>query len=152
MTAIYDIDNDDNWVQIYNGSFAATYPQGQQIRVYTPIPRTVLPVDIDSSLVAVYCTSTDYPDSPKILGRIVQAVTGNSIFPTTGVYSKGKSIYSNETILAEFLEYDDSYRLQLIPRFYVEQLDVTIFKYIGVANFSIENRLDLIEEKIDRLL
>ncbi len=152
MTANFDVDNADNWVQVYNGSFAATYIDGKATKVYTPIPATVLPVDIDSPLVAIYATSTDYPDSRKYLGSVIQGIISSGNLPTTNVVGRGKGIYSNQTTLARFTEYDDVYRLLLNPKFYVEQIDITVFKYIGSEFFELENRLNIIEQKIDQLL
>ena len=152
MSAIYDADNSSNWEQIYSGSFAATYPQGQQIPVYTPIPRTLLPVNIDSSLLAIYAQSTDYPNTQKYLGRVIQSIVSNGTFPTATANSKGAGLWSNETTLIEFTEYDDNYQLLLVPKFYIEQITLTVFKYIGSANYEVENRLNIIEGKIDQLL
>lgn len=152
MTAIYDADNSSNWEQIYSGSFAATYPQGQQISVYTPIPRTLLPVNIDSSLLAIYAQSTDYPDTQKYLGRVIQSIVSNGTFPTATANSKGAGLWSNETTLIEFTEYDDNYQLLLVPKYYIEQITLTVFKYTGSANYELENRLSIIEGKIDQLM
>jgi hypothetical protein len=152
MTAIYDADNASNWIQVYNGSFAATYPQGQQIPVYNPIPKTELPIDIDRELVAVYCTSTQYPNSKKYLGSVYQAIVGNGAFPTAAATAKVRAIYSNSTTLIEFTQFDDIYRLILSPRWWIEQLNITVFKYTGLANFKLEERLSIIEGKIDQLL
>lgn len=152
MTAIYDIDNTTNWLQIYSDDFQATYIQGQQIPIYTPIPKTELPVNIDSSLVAIHCTSTQYPNSQKYLGSVVQAVLINQSFPTDTATANAKRIYSNQTVLAQFTEFDDTYRLVLSVRWWVEQLSITVYEYIGLENFKIENRLNIIEEKINQLL
>ncbi len=152
MSAIYDADNSSNWEQIYSGSFAATYPQGQQIPVYTPIPRTLLPVNIDSSLLAIYVQSTDYPNTQKYLGRVIQSIVSNGTFPTATANSKGAGLWSNETTLIEFTEYDDNYQLLLVPKYYIEQITLTVFKYIGSTNYEVENRLNIIEGKIDQLL
>jgi hypothetical protein len=152
MTAIYDISTDVNWLEIYNDSFQATYVQGQQVPIYTPIPKTELPVDIDTTLVAIYCTSNQYQNSQRYLGSVYQAIITNTAFPTATATGKGRGIYSNQTVLAQFTEFDDNYRLVLNPRWWIEQLTVTVWKYIGDENFDIKNQLDAIEQKINQLL
>jgi hypothetical protein len=152
MPANYDADNSNNWEQIYNGSFSVTYVPGKQVPIYTPIPKTILPVQIDAPLIAIYCESTQYSEQKKYLGNVYQAIVGNGVFPTSTATAKGRAIYSNETVLAEFVEFDDFYQIVLNPRFWVEHLDVTIFKYLGEPNYEVNNRLTTIEEKLDRLL
>ena len=152
MTANFDADNSANWVQVYSGSWEATYIQGKATKVYQPIPPTELEVNIDSPLIAVHCTSTDYPDKNRYLGSIVQQVELPGTLPTTTALGKGKGIYSNQTVLAKFTEFDDSYSLLLKPKYYVEQLSVTIYKYTGSTYFVLEERLNTIEVKVDQVL
>lgn len=152
MTATYDVNNPANWEQIYNNSFQATYVQGQQVPIYTPIPKTELALNIDSPVLAIYCTSTQYQDAKKYLGSVYQSVIGNGSFPTATLSARGKSLYSNETVFAEFLDFDDNYNLTLNVRWWIEQINITIFKYIGIIDVEIQNRLTTIEAKIDQLL
>lgn len=151
MTALYDADSSSNWLQIYQGSFEADFIQGQQVPVYLPIPSTELPIDIDSSLLAVYCTSTQFPELKKYVGSIIQSINASGIFPTATVTGKGRGIYSNQTTLLEFPLYDDPYRLVFNPKYYIEQASLTVYKYVGSTYYVIENRLNIIESKIDQL-
>lgn len=152
MTALYDADRASNWQNIYTGSFVATYPQGKQIPVYTPIPIQELAFSTGRSLLAIYCTSEDYPDKRKYLGRVVQAVANPGNLP--GSISTGRSIslYSNQTVLGDFTKFDDVYSLILHPKYTVEQLSISVFEYIGSEFYEVEARLNIIEGKIDQLL
>ena len=152
MPANYDADNPTNWEQIYNGIFAATYIQGRQIPVYNPIPKTLLSLNIDTPLIAIYCQSTDYRDTKKYLGSVYQSVIGGGSFPTSTASGRSKSIYSNETVFAEFPRFDDNYDLTLNVRWWVEHLDITIFKYVGEITLEVDENLARLESKIDRLL
>ena len=152
MIVPYDIDESSNWEKIYFGEFKAIYIPGKQIPVYTPIPKTNLNLTIDSPLIAIYCQSSQYPNSKKYLGSVYQTILGPTILPTPQVANKGKTIYANETVLADFSGVDDSYDLVLNVRWWVEQIQITIFKYLKEIDWPIEDRLSRIEEKIDSLL
>ena len=152
MTANFDADNSANWVQIFNDSYQVSYIQGKATKVYVPIPPTDLAVNIDSPLIAVHCTSTDYPHSQRYLGSIVQQVKLPGVLPTTTALGRGKGLYSNQTVLAKFTEFDDSYSLLLRPKYYVEQLTITIYKYTGSTYFVLEERLNTIDAKVEQIL
>ena len=151
MTANFDADNPVNWVEIFTNSYQVSYIQGKATKVYVPIEPQELSVNIDSPLIAINCTSTQYPTQKRYLGSIVQQVQLPGLFPTTTALGKGKGIYSNQTVLAKFTEFDDSYSLLLKPKYYVEQLTITIYKYIGSAYFVLEERINTIETKIDQI-
>ena len=152
MTALYDADLATNWELIYVSPFAATYPQGKYIPIYNPIPRQELALNVTSSLLAVHCTSDDFPKQQRYLGRIIQAVTNPRNLPGSIANGKGVGLYSNQTVLAEFPRFDDNYHLILAPRYYVEQITVGIYQYVGSAFYEVEARLNVIEGKIDQLL
>lgn len=152
MVAEFDVSNSANWEQIYSGSFQANYVPGKATNIYVPIPSTEIPISIDSALIAIYCTSTTYPDSKTYLGSVSQALFSNGNFPTTTAKGSSKGIYSNQTVLIEFTKFDDDYQLLLKPKYYVEQLSLTIFKYLGLPNYYVEQKLNAIETKIDQIL
>ena len=151
MTANFDASSSDNWTQVFTGSYEATYIPGKATKVYVPIEPTELNVNLDSPLIAIYCTSTDYPNSQKYLGSIVQQVKLPGFFPVDAALGRGRGIYSNQTVLAKFTEFDDSYSLLLRPKYYVEQLSVTIYKYVGSTYFVLEERLNTLEAKVDQV-
>ena len=151
MTANFDADNSTNWIEIFSDSYKVSYIQGKATKVYVPIEPQELSVNIDSPLIAINCTSTQYPTQNRYLGSIVQQVQLPGLFPTTTALGKGKGIYSNQTVLAQFTEFDDSYSLLLKPKYYVEQITITIYKYIGSAHYVLEERLNTIEGKIDQI-
>ena len=103
-------------------------------------------------MLAIHCTSDDYPQQQKYLGRIIQAVTNPGNLPTSIANGKGVGLYANQTVLAEFTRFDDVYHLILAPKFYVEQLTIGVFEYTGSAFYEVERRLNIIEGKIDQLL
>ena len=152
MTASYDADNSDNWLQIYQTNFEANFIQGKQIPVYLPIESQELPIDIDSPLVAIYAESNQFLDIKKYLGSVIQGINSNDIFPTQTITARGRGIYSNQTTLLEFPRFDDTYRLIVNPKTYVEQLSIVVYKYTGSTYYDLENRLNIIENKIDQLL
>ena len=148
----YGIDTSANWEQIFFGEFEATYTQGSYTKIYQPIPKTNLDLIIDSPIVAIFCESNKYPNTKKYLGSIYQSILGAAIFPTATIANKGKSIYANETVLADFSGVDDDYDLVLNVRWWVEDIGITIFKYTGEVETTIEDRLARIEGKVDSLL
>lgn len=152
MTANFDADSSSNWVEIFSDSYEATYIQGKATQVYQPIPAIEIDVDIDSPLIAIYCSSTQYDDTEKFLGTIIQQVKLPNIFPTSVASGKGESLYNNRTILAKFTEFDDTYSLLFKPKYYVEQVSIKIYKYIGSTYFVLEERLNNLESKIDQIL
>lgn len=151
MTANFDADNSNNWVEIFTNSYQVNYIQGKITKVYQPIEPQELILNIDSPLIAINCTSTQYPNQKRYLGSIAQQVNIPGFFPTISAMGGTKAIYSNQTILANFTQFDDSYNLLLKPRYYVEQLTVTIYKYIGSVHFVLEEKLNTIEAKIDEI-
>ncbi len=152
MTALYDAGSAANWQKIHTSSYQVTYTAGKHIPVYIPIPFQELAVNITSSLIAIHCTSSDYPSQIKYLGRVVQSVVSAGTLPTNVATGDSVSIYSNRTVLADFTKFDDVYRLLIMPKYYVEDLTINVYEYIGSAYHEVESRLDVIEGKLDQLL
>jgi len=152
MTANFDADSSSNWVEIFSNSYEAEYVQGKATQVYLPIPATEINVDIDSPLIAVYCSSTQYDDTEKFLGTVIQQVKLPSIFPVSHASGRGEALYNNRVVLAKFTEFDDSYSLLFKPKYYVETVSIKIYKYIGSTYFVIEERLNNLESKIDQVI
>ena len=152
MLAQFDANNPDNWVYLYGEIFKATYIPGKQVPIYVPIPKTALNLNIDSPILAIYSESSQYPTAKRYLGSVYQSILGNNIFPSPTLTHRGRSIYSNETVFLEFTQFDDNYDLILNVNWRVEDVAISIFKYIGNINTDLDNRLDIIEEKIDQLL
>lgn len=151
MNAIYDANNPDNWINLYSNSFEATYTQGKQISIYTPIPKTALNLEIDSPILAIYAESTQYPNSQKYLGKIYQSILGNNIFPSPTLTHQGVSIYANQTVFAEFTQFDDNYDLILDVQWKVENISITIFKYVGEIKNPVNTQIQELEDKIVQL-
>lgn len=151
MNAQYDANNPDNWVNLYSNSFDATYPQGKQIPIYTPIPNTALNLEIDSPILAIYAESTQYPNSQKYLGKIYQSILGNNIFPSPTLTHKGVNIYANQTVFAEFTQFDDNYDLILDVQSRIENISITIFKYVGDIQNTVNTEIQELKDKIDQL-
>ncbi len=151
MTALYDADKAGNWQKRHTASFVVTYRAGKHVPIYEPIPNQELAVDISSSLVAIHCTSKDYPSQIKYLGRVVQSIVTSGTLPTNVATGSSVSIYSNRTVLADFTKFDDVYRLLLMPKFQVEQLTISVYEYVGSAYYELEEKLNVIESKIDEL-
>ena len=152
MTALYDADFPANWQQIHTSSYQVTYVAGKQVPIYTPIPIQELSVNITAKLLAIYCTSSDYPSQIKYLGRVIQSVVSNGTLPTNIATGDSVGIYSNRTVLADFTKFNDVYRLLIAPKYYVEDLTIHVYQYIGSEYYEIEERLNVIEGKIDQLL
>lgn len=152
MTAQYDADQASNWQFATSDSFAVTYRQGKQTSIYTPIPNQKISGNFSSKLLAIHCTSTDYPKEIKYLGRIVQAVNNPGNLPTSIATGHGVSLYSNQTVLADFTQFDDTYGLLLMAKYWVEQISIRVYEYIGSELYELEERLNVIEGKIDQLL
>ena len=53
---------------------------------------------------------------------------------------------------ADFTKFDDVYRLLIAPKYYVENLTIHVYEYVGSAYYEVESRLDVIEGKIDQLM
>lgn len=152
MVATFDADKSENWQQIYTNSYAATRPPGKQIPVYTPIPDQELPLGIGSRLIAIHCTSDTYPDTRKYLGRAIQIIVNPGNLPSSISTGDRLSLFSNETVMGNFPRFDDVYSLIIKPKFYVEQLTIKVFEYVGSNYYEVEERLNIIEGKIDQLL
>lgn len=152
MVASYEINQAEEWEEIFSNTFKATFIQGKATKVYHPIPPTELPVNIDTPLIAVYCTSPQYPNSHPYLGSIAQYVNLPGSLPTTAAISKSKGIYCNRTTLIDFTQFSGSYNLLLSPKYYVEEFTVTVYKFVGAANSALNNQLNSIEQKVDQTL
>ena len=152
MTALYDASSAANWQKIHTSSYQVTYQAGKHVPIYIPIPIQELSVNTTAKLLAIYCTSSDYPSQIKYLGRVIQSVVSDGTLPTSIATGDSVSIYSNRTVLADFTKFDDVYRLLIAPKYYVENLTIHVYEYVGSAYYQVESRLDVIEGKIDQLL
>ena len=152
MVALYDADNSSNWQPIHVASFAVTYVQGKQVPVYVPIPTQELSFSTNAKLLAIHCTSDDFPSQIKYLGRVIQTVANPGNLPTSISTGRSVGIYSNRTVLADFTKFDDVYGLLIAPKYWVEQITIGVWEYVGSAFYEVEERLNIIEGKIDQLL
>lgn len=152
MVATFDVDKSENWQQVYTNSYAADRIPGKQVPIYIPIEPQELPIVVTSRLLAIFCSSDTYPDYEKYLGRAIQTIVNPGNFPTSVSTGNAVSLYANRTVLANFPQFDDDYSLIIKPKFYVEQLTITVFEYVGSDYYEVEQRLNIIEGKIDQLL
>lgn len=153
MAVTYEFSNGANWEQVWSGSFTASRPPGFSDRHYR-IPEIVVPVLLEGFVLAVYCTSSTNPGWWHSGGLM------NVKFPT-GILTGGIGetqpseryrIWLDKITSFEIPKMASSYELSFNAPYWLDQLSISVYQYIGPVNDSTESKLDALEQKLDLIL
>ena len=153
MSLIYDFGNSLSWELLYSNTYTAEPVPLRELREYFPIPDTILPIIVQSPIIAIYALSTSDPGTWRYGGRIRQRVNTGIAFG--GVYDGIVSERRFNLRRVNVLQFDplvNGYALELIIPYWLRDIGFSIWEYVGLIEDTTETQLDDIETKIDQLL
>lgn len=153
------LNNADNWEQIYNTSVSAVFITP---KVHAKIPKIEVPFLLDTHVLAVYVT-TEVPEGSNwnFAGYLSQQFNLGLIVGGTPEADEvsSRKIFLNRIKLVVFPKLTPSYAVSLeVPKWFTS-VNLIVWKYIGIDYDSVEKllmqdiqpALTRIETKIDAL-
>ena len=152
MTRILDISNSSNWEEIYQQSFSAVIVTP---RLHEPIPEINIPLLIDTAILGVRVT-TDIPEGSEwdSAGYIRQnyqlgLIVGGQ--PDAGSISSRHLALGFPNLIV-FQRLATTYSISIKLPAWFKNAQVTIWKYSGIDSDSVEQKVDILTEKLNSLI
>ncbi|PSF33633.1 hypothetical protein C7H19_19805 [Aphanothece hegewaldii CCALA 016] len=148
----YNTGNSDNWGQVWQGTFNAPQTPApiNEIYKYYPMPPINIPLLLESELVAFYATSSDAKETWHYAGSVNQRiqtgiVTGGG---SDAVVSKKRIWLNQVSVLRYPIKYQSTYALTVNVPYWIRNITLYLWEYIGPVNDAYEEKLDLIISEI----
>lgn len=128
--AVYELANANNWESVWHESFVGQ-PLGTSS--YLAIPEINVPILLDRNLVAVFATSTKNPGYWNLAGwakqKLQLGITGTP--SPDSVAQSARKFFLERFTLLEFSNYANSYGVAFNIPYWIDQISLYLFKYIG---------------------
>lgn len=152
---ILEFNNSQNWDFVYQTSQQAVSINNQS----QPIPEITIPFLLDRRIVAVHASSLTAKSTWRFAGFLNQKVQiGLLIGGQPDARMPRNKIWLNNINLIVYPQYSSTYSLSVEPPFWLRDISLSVYKYVGVESdstdnliLSIQNQLNTIESKIDGL-
>ena len=119
-----------------------------------PIPEIVTDIQPISNIVAVRASSTSNPGYWKFGGyasqKIVPGIAEGGASPLATTSSQ--KIWLDRLSILFFPDLTDSYYLTFNIPYWLRQIDLSVWQYLGVIEDSTEQKLDYIQGRLEALL
>ena len=140
-----------NWKQVYNESRVA---QRIDDRNYYPLPAFEVGFLFTSHILAVRARSTKAKPHWRFAGNLYQRLqlgTGGSAsnLPTVDLSVKGVPL--SRAILVDLPRYTYEYELNFITPFWIEDMQLTFWEYVGIDSDNITDSVLLAREDLERI-
>lgn len=153
MTISYDLGDPLAWELIFTGTRSmSTAPKS--LWKSLPIPEIVTDIQPISNIVAVRASSASNPGYWKFGGYASQkivpgiAASGSSLLATTS----SQKIWLDRLSILFFPDLTDSYYLTFNIPYWLRQIDLSVWQYLGAVEDSTEQKLDYIQGRLDAIL
>jgi hypothetical protein len=133
MSIIYDFGNNQSWVSIFNDTFTAAAVPTQELREYYPIPDIVIPIQISSPVIAIYCASSSDPGTWNYAGKVRQKI--NSGLLVGGVLDgliATRRLKLREVNILRFDRVSSSYSIEISIPYWLRDIGLLVWEYIGL--------------------
>ncbi len=145
MAVTYQFSNTNNWLLLWNGSFSAVDVPLQPLEQFYPIPPINVPILIEEPIIAIYASSTSARETWKYAGSIYQKIqTGITVGGTPDSYLTNHKFYLNQITICRQLQLDSSFAIEIRIPYWIRDIDLKVWQYVGTVNDSHEQKLDLI--------
>jgi hypothetical protein len=149
---ILELQNSARWQSLWNYSaVAAPVPD---LPGYTiEIPPITAPFLLENHIIALSAKSSTAKPSWKVAGRIAKKIsTGITLGGTPDVsISDSRKLWLNQINLFRFTPYTSTYALEIIPAYYLTQIDLELWVYTGVDTDTVSEQLNRIEFAVDEI-
>lgn len=159
MSRLVDLDSAQLWEQRYvTHRFGAARPTG---RGFVPLPPFKIPLLIESPIIAVRATSEEAGGSWKLgawCDRVIP--TSSQVIAIAQISAERNPLGLGKTTLLDFSQNPvDSYQLQIEPPYWMPDLRIEVWEYVGAIGDTLADDLDVarvdlvrIEAKLDALI
>jgi hypothetical protein len=148
---ILQLQNSANWQFIWSGSSASVaLANGSRV----PMPPIQVPILLENHTIAIVCTSATARPSWKIagnVGRRIQTGLGALGVPDTTIVD-GRVLRLRSPNLIRFEQLTATYVLEISPKFWLTEIDISIFAYTGIDSDTLTEQLNRIELDLSAFL
>lgn len=140
--------NSSNWDPVYTTNLTATVENNVQF----PIENFTIPIQFDSHVLAVFCSTTGSNGNWHYGGKIYQKIqTGIVVGGTPSESVSLRKIWLNRISLLFFKPFTSTYSLEIeIPRWFPD-FHIDIFEYTGQIVYPDSQAIARIEEKVNQI-
>lgn len=158
MGQVLQLTNPNNWEQIYSQNHVAQV-LGTNPPKYKPIPEIPFPLILDRHILVISAESNVAPPSWRFAGFADQRIrTGLTAGGAYDGHADQQKIYLTRNTLIQFPKLTDDYVLSIKVPYWIEQIQLIVWQYVGPVLDSTDNALsnlqatsDQIKAKIDTL-
>lgn len=145
--ADYQLANQQNWEYLWGESFQAQKVPNSFDRYYS-IPEIEVPVLLESNVIAVYASSLTAAPHWKFAGLVKQKLQlGLTVGGGQDGYGvKVRKIWLNQITLIEFRNLADSFSISIKVPYWLEQIQLMVWQYIGPVTTTDFYHSQLLEE------
>jgi len=148
----YQFSNTNNWQQIASANLVAEDVQPLAARRFFPIPDYIVPVQIESPVLAIYPFSAMAENNWKYAGTAYQRIfTGINVGGTADTWLNARKFYLDQVSILQFQKVSTTYELLLRIPYWIRQISLVVLEYTGPIIDTSEQKLDLILERLPDL-
>jgi hypothetical protein len=149
---ILQLQNGANWAPLWTYSVTAE-PVPDRPGYTLEIPPITAPFLLENHIIAISAKSSTAKPSWKFGGRIAKKIsTGITLGGTPDVtISDSRKLWLNQINLFSFTRYTDTYSLEIIPAYYLTQIDLAVWIYIGLDTDTTSEQLNRIEFAVQEI-
>jgi hypothetical protein len=149
---ILQLQNGANWKPLWTTYIAAEAVPDKP--GYTlEIPTITIPILLENHIIAISAKSPSARPSWKVGGRIAKKIsTGITLGGTPDVtISDGRKLWLNQINLFRFTPYTPTYSLEITPVYYLTEIYLALWIYIGVDTETTSEQLNRIEFAVQEI-
>lgn len=148
----YQFSNTNNWQQIASANLVAQDVRPLASRRFFPIPDYIVPVQIESPILAIYPFSAMAENNWKYAGTAYQRIfPGISVGGTADTWLNARKFYLDQVSILQFQKVSTTYELLLRIPYWIRQISLVVWEYTGPIIDTSEQKLDLILERLPNL-
>ena len=150
--SVFELGNSSNWDLLYTANHKAI-PTTTKRDQYFPIPEITIPFLIDSNILAVHVASISAKRNWHFAGILNQKIRiGLSIGGSPdAVAESSRKISLNQIQLLTFRELTDTYAVTFKTPFWINNITLTVWEYIGAVSDTTEILIQNLKADITRI-
>lgn len=153
MTISYTLNDSDSWELLWNGSFSVAIVPSSEAR-RTPLPEISIPIQAYYPIIAVKISSASNPGHWKFGGYVNQKAVFGIIEnnQANNINTSKQKIWLDRVTAVFFPQLTDSYQITFNIPWWLRQVDITVWQYIGPVEDSYEQKFDYIQGTLAAIL
>jgi hypothetical protein len=148
---ILQLQNSANWQAVWDGAFTSVKLADGSSEFIPPI---VVPTLFESNIISVYCISQTAKPSWSIAGNVARKISTGILPPDENFESTiadVRLLRLKQFNLFRFQRLTDYYKLEIRPKYWIEDLSIYIFAYTGIDTDTVTEQLGRIEAAVDAI-